>query len=303
MFRKKTLAVAVALGLGLAGAAAQATTFSFNPNGTGAGGAIGGVGIIDEAPGNVLAIGGAALFPGDVITDLYQANLGTMNSPTNQILFANGTGGNFFTFVAGFNETVIATGPGTAVFALAPGAPNFFYICAQNALGNDLAGTGFACADPILSGHATFLSGTQSVFPIAPTDLDQSPDGNQRAPTQTVTSNGATSLTVLIDSVNMGYFPSLNPGTQIIFSFTNTSQVTPFNQANPSFCFSSNGHADCDTPDNIGLINGVTGPNFQFQADANTSLTVRAIPEPGTLGLLGLAVGGLAWFGRRRDKA
>src|SRR5205823_5468236 len=135
-FKKRALAVAVAMGLGLA-AAAQASTFSFNPNGTGAGGAIAGVGIIDEAPGNVLAVGGATLVVDQVITDLYQANLSVMSTPLNAPLFTNGNGGNYFTFVAGFSEIVTDVSGNSASFALNAAAPNFFYICAQSALGND----------------------------------------------------------------------------------------------------------------------------------------------------------------------
>jgi hypothetical protein len=79
---------------------------------------------------------------------------------------------------------------------------------------------------------------------------------------------------------------------------TNTSNITPFGQVNPSSQFSINGIANGGTPNNIGAINGIIGPNFQFQADANSSFTRQAIPEPGTLALLGAVCMGA--FLRRR---
>src|SRR5262245_11540259 len=124
MFKKTVLATSVALGMGMAGAA-QADLFQFNPTGGGAGaGVINNVATIDEAPGNSLGQagsvsvpGGGPLTPGTTIMALYQANLTAMLGAASNVLFANGTGGNFFTFVAGFNETVTTStqpgGPGT----------------------------------------------------------------------------------------------------------------------------------------------------------------------------------------------
>src|SRR5262245_23505612 len=124
MFKKTVLATSVALGMGMAGAA-QADLFQFNPTGGGAGaGVINNVATIDEAPGNSLGgagsvAGGGPLPVGTTITDLYQANLTAMLGASSNVLFANGTGGNFFTFVAGFSETVTTSvqpgGPGTTV--------------------------------------------------------------------------------------------------------------------------------------------------------------------------------------------
>ena len=64
--------------------------------------------------------------PGGQATLLYQANLGTLNDASGIPVFLNGTGGNYFTFVAGFRETFssISTSGGstTATFSLASGA-------------------------------------------------------------------------------------------------------------------------------------------------------------------------------------
>jgi len=149
----------------------------------------------------------------------------------------------------------------------------------------------------VIPGNATQTGFTTNLVP-----LDQSPDGNQYPGITTVTSSGAANLTLQIDTVNAGYFPDLLAGGFITVSLTNTSNITPFGQVNPSAQFSINGIANGGTPNNIGTINGLTGPNFQFQADANSSFQ-RTVPEPGTLTLLGLALAGMGGFFRRRSKA
>jgi len=310
MFKMKKLVIAssLALGLGMA-SSAQATLFQFNPQGNGLGaGLVNNVATIDQAPGNALALGGVQpggtgqLALGTVITDLYQANLNSMLGTSSNILYANGLDGNFFTFVVSFNEVVTGStvnqdGSVTNTFSILPGT-GFFKMCDQAGLADDLTGTGFACAgNGILSGTAVGGNATQTGFPTALVQFDQSPDGNQYGATQTVTSSGAANLTLQINFADANFFPSLNPGVQFVMSMVNSSLITPFNQVNPSSQFSINGVANGGTAAGIGAINGITGPNFQFQADANQSFV---IPEPGTLALLGLGFAGLGGLLRRR---
>ncbi|NMG30295.1 PEP-CTERM sorting domain-containing protein, partial [Aromatoleum evansii] len=84
----------------------------------------------------------------------------------------------------------------------------------------------------------------------------------------------------------------------VIDLFFNTSIITPFLQADPAALVAG------FTPQYGGAVpgfsftsvNGLGGGtcdlcDFQFQADANQSFSVAAVPEPNTLALLGCALG------------
>ena len=165
------MALGAAFALGATASANATIAFQFNPdgNGTGAGLINGGL-TIDQLPGSTVAVDGvntttpgAPLPVGTIVTNYYQANLNSIVGAGSQNLFTNGTDGNYFTFVASYTERV--TG---GAFIPATLSTNFrilsgtFKMCAQTALGNDLAGTGFGCAgDGILSGSIT--GGTATV--------------------------------------------------------------------------------------------------------------------------------------------
>ena len=290
---------------------AQATTFTFDPTGTpGAAGNITGLGALDQSPGNALSVGGATTPVGGTATLLYQANLGTLNNSAGVPVFLNGTGGNFFTFVAGFNETFtsITTGGGntTATFALAAGGPNFFTMYRTAAPGDNLTGLGFTTGTAILRGvinptnfSSNFSESTASR--TSPVTFDQFGTNNYPGITSVV-GTGASAFNATITFFDANFFPDFNAAS-LVLSFFNTSQVTPFAQVDPSARFSSNGSANGDVAANRGAVNGVTGPDFQFQADANTSFQVAAVPEPQTYALM---LGGLGFIGflvrRRRPR-
>src|SRR5262249_42316978 len=80
----------------------------------------------------------------------------------------------------------------------------------------------------------------------------------------------------------------------------NTSTVVPFDQANPSAKFSSTGNNGPLFNAAIGTTNGVSGPDFQFQADANASFDVTPVPAPSSLVLSLLGLGGLGTYARVR---
>lgn len=306
------------LSIGLA-ASTHAALFTFDPTGAGGAGGISNIALIDQAPGNALAQGGITAINNFIagsgstgFTLHYQANLAAMQFEDTSNAFANGSGGNFFTFVAGFGETVVGASPfpGTASFAFDPSNPvNFFNMYATSSIGNNLTGAGFMSGDPILQARIVQVETSNfQVTSTTPVNLDQSPNGNQWGEQDTVTGGGLSDIVLIVDSYNAGYFPSLTTGTQIAISFFNNSQVSPFRQVDPSRCFNTVG-GDCGagggiiSTDSLGTVNGSNaagGTDFIFQADGNQSFR---IPEPGSLALMGLGLSCMGLLGRSRRRA
>jgi hypothetical protein len=301
-----TLSAALALPL-----VAQAELFTFDPTGGGAG--IANLALIDQAPGSALAQGGVTainnFLAGSGSTSFtlhYQANLSAIQFANTSIGFSNGTGGNFFSFVAGFGETVTGVSGGTASFGFDASNPvNFFNMYASNSIADNLNGTGFVNGTPILTAHIVAVPTSNfTVTNSAGTNLDQSPNGDQWSGQQTVTGGGSSDITLVVDSVNSGYFPSLTPSSTITISFFNNSQVDPFRQVDPSQCFNTDtslcGGGGIISLGTLGALNGSTGPNIIFQADGNQAF---AVPEPASLALIGLGLSAMGFFGKSRRRA
>lgn len=118
-----------------------------------------------------------------------------------------------------------------------------------------------------------------------------------------VTGSGSTPIIDLLSVSPTTYDESFWNGILTEFLISNINQNLPFTSVDPSEQFHGS------IAPNIGAVNGGTsivpgvglvaaGPDILFQTDPNGP--VQAIPEPGTLALAGLALGGLALARRRK---
>jgi len=284
---------------------AHADVINFIPNGSGSAFQ---VATFDEKVGNALSVNAVAAIGATPIggtsapfTTLYQAVISSLLNSQGQQIAAPGLGGiNQLTIVASFNETATVVNPNTVNLntniSQAGSYVEIYSNPANNA--NDLAGTGFRDGTLILKGVANpgpVNAGSFSTTPNVTQQFDQfpSPASNNYPGVNSVVGQGATTLTFQVTSFNPNFFAT--PITS--FSF-NTSNVVPFSQTDPSKLVYNNGAdtggalnstnrgvspAGLATPNyapNIGTINGLTGTDFQFQTDANSSFTAAAVPEP-----------------------
>jgi hypothetical protein len=262
------------------------------------------------------ALAGGPVAPGKEFDVLYQATMANLIglAPTDppgtlpHILTTTGLNNTFeITVVARFREvvntvTTNADGSVTATFILANDQPNnfieFWVDTTINA--NNLAGTGFNDGTLGLTGTVQSLL---DVFTIQPPDVVNFPplgfppyytpqpgQPNPYAGDLSVEGTGAPLNEAVLHTTAAGttYFP-VSPASQFIFTFA-TNTTTPFGLPPPSapavvppselFVGNAGGVPANVTP-NIGpagaAINGVTGTDFQFLADANSALKMNEI--------------------------
>ena len=294
-----TKVLATAAMLGLAVTSAQASTI-------GVSGVSGGVAALDWNPGNALAKGGIPLKTGEDFTLYFQASLGNFTGTDGNPISANGGLNSSYevTLIGAFGETPTVSPSGlSSEFALNTSTTNFFKMYVDYSKdANNLAGTGFNDGLLVMAGHVTEAFGNFGVNTTSPTgpttDLDKF-GANDWVGTKSVTGTGGTYANVQVDAYNqdLAYFTT-PPATFLIELLFNTSNILPYNQVDPSRLFTAE---DGTTfAPNVGSINGVTGPDMVFQADANSSPIVT--PEPSTMVLLGAGLFGLSVFARRRNQ-
>lgn len=312
---KRAVILAAAAALGLTGTAGA---IQFDTQGLSGAGTVINVDTFDWSPDSALGVGAVTAInnfvagSGKTTFDLLaHASLANFEAGGSVVTGTGLNTGFEITFVGGFTEKVLtASAPATATFGLAPGV-NFFEIYWDSARNSDRsldsdvgpksAGTGYNDGILIMSGAVTESFGNFSTNVSAGNALLDSFGSDSLAGQQSVRGVGSSDITVTVMPTfyDPAFFLGTTPFTTFSLAF-NTSQVTPYRQVDPATQFTGTG-GGVVLP-SLGAVNGVTGPDFQFQADPNSSLATGVVPEPGTMILLGSGLLGLAGIGRRRSK-
>ncbi len=310
-----------------------------NPNGTGSLPAVT-ISGFDQAVGNALGVGENAAIAnfaaggpaaGNQFDMYYQATLqgysgGSPPPPT-------GINSNFqLTFSLRVREVVTSVtslGNGGEIVTFSaitpPGGssdPNYFLrmyyngsATTANTNGN-LSGLTFQDGQVILDGTPTIKPVDTANFQIngngngPATDTFDKNGTNNYPGTTTVVGNGSMVLDFKVNAVDPTFF--ISTPSQIEFHL-NSSLVLPFDTVDPSGKFRNKDSVASlgatvpgalVTP-NIGTLNGGSpggpgGPDFQFQADANSTIVI--VPEPSVLSLVGMGLAGLFYSVRQRRK-
>lgn len=237
----------------------------------------------------------------------------------------NGTGINTdfeLTMVAKFTETVTGIAGSTALFTSDPAKSSFFEIWIDPAQGNAnvLTGSGYNNGTRILTGVlGDSVVGNFSVTNNTPVNLDGSGANNYTGQMTVSGFGGNGNIPVNVLSFDPTFFTGGIAALSL--DFNNISIGLPYGTTNPSNCFNpaANGVTPClpgtyvnglfsaqtvvqGLLPSIGATNGLFGnvsPDFVAQTDYNASVIV-AVPEPGTLALLGGVLAGIGLGGYRR---
>jgi hypothetical protein len=285
------------------GSSARAGLIQFAPQGSS--GATYTIGGLDPGPGNALAVSAVPLTVGATFQLDYQAVVPALIGANGLDFTPPGLGSTYqLTAVGSFTEVVTSLGAsGTvATFALAPAqsSNSFFEVYYNSAVvANNLAGTGFNVGTLVLAGTPATNLPNVSVFSISTAagllPFDQFNQSNY----QGISSVDGSGSSLLFANVN--YYNPAFIGTPINEIAFNASIVTPFNEVDPSRLFvGSPGTAAPSVVPNIGTIDGVTGTDFQFQADGNFSfngnLGGASTPEPSSVILAAMGFLGALCF-------
>jgi len=277
----------------------------------------------DWQVGNALSVNSVPNVAGGFSQLYYQAYLtGLKDENGNAITLPtlnSVSGGWEMTAMAATLEQIVIQAPGYVNLHTVSGETNYVSVfISTNVNHNDLAGTGFGDGDLVFSGSVnaydiatgygitTFTASTPSLGALDQYNSNDYPD------VLTVQGTGGTNLYSPIDYINSTY---ASVGGSLTLSFsTSTNNTNPFRLAYPSGSF-----LDLDTMSYITptfywdsalqkYVNGypvsgrVGAYDFQFQADAASSVVLSAVPEPSSLMLLGGGLLALAGFATKKIK-
>jgi len=284
---------------------AHAAFITFDPDGPAPTNPAQTIGGLDWSVGNSLAKPLLPLEVGSTFQLYHQASLaGVIN--TNGTTVAPAGLNSTFELTTVSSVTAVVTSIAivgtntTFTYQLAPvQSPNSFveiwYDNNPGTFANNLAGTGFNNGTRIfLGGPNPALTNLGNHTATQQLGLYDQFSGDDYGGKQSEIGSGGWSDENTVSSTDPFFFVT-QPITGMSF---NTSMNTPFKETNPSQLFAGlPGGAPPAILPALGAINGVSGPDFQFQSDANVTFSTP-IPEPaGALGVAGIAYGLLA---RRR---
>jgi hypothetical protein len=268
------------------------------------------VGSLGFDTGNALAqasIAGAQIMVGQTFQLFFQTRLTDLAlSPGGGTITPAGlngsAGGPAFetTAVGSVTEVVTSVSAGgTATFANAPvqSAASFIRMFYHPGLLSDyFTGAGFAVGTQILAatpsgGSGNFSLDSANISPFDSFDPSASPPGAAYAGVTSVSGSGGSIINGVVTSSDPNFFKS-----PIISIRLDAFNNIPFTSTTPSQFFNS----FANTPTilaNHGAVNGVTGPDIQFQSRSAGSFTV--VPEPASITLLILGLGALVGWRQR----
>jgi len=266
-----------------------------------------------EAPGNALSKGvitGAGLVVGSTFQLYFQATLSEVTA-ANGISPPTSLSAGTYTVVGSITEVVGSVNnfgsQSTATFGVAPvqaaqSGLTMYFNPAPGAA-NPSTGAGFTgptvllTATPVPSVPGNNNAFTSTLPPPFQT-FNQTPSGTFPG-VQAVNGSGTYVVNFATNpgSVNNTFFPQGAP--PVLSLLLNGSTLPYFTQVAPSLNYVGAGPGGTTVTPNIGAVNGLSGPDFALQTTGNLS----AVPEPSSLVLTGLGLGGLALAFRKRNAA
>lgn len=303
-----TATASAMISLGAFGSIASAAIFTFDPDGPAPANGPAAISGLDWSVGNSLAANRVPAVVGNGYEQYYQTTLAGVINGNGTTVAPVGLNSTFeITAVARMSQFIDGVTNNSGVTnvhsRLSPGQAQsaFFEIYYDDTPdASNLAGTGFNNGTLIFSGAPLGHRPNSSVFANAATEngapiVENYDDFGADDYPQIVSlvGSGGMNFETAVDTANANFFIST-----ITTMFFNTSLTTPFRETDPSHLFAgvAGGGASLITP-NLGSINGATGPDFQFQADANSTFT--GIPEPLSTATSLLCLGGLMLRRRR----